>query len=104
MYVEPKNPADLTKWVDGYKRLAKSDPLLLCIDEDFDENIIADSSETHLKLCLKGLEGNHAWIPPINFDPVVSYRETLSEESSKALPLEIRPWAHQGCPHAGWYC
>lgn len=28
--VQPKNPADLPKLVEGLKRLAKSDPLVLC--------------------------------------------------------------------------
>lgn len=32
--VEPKNPQDLPKLVDGMKKLAKSDPLVLCITEE----------------------------------------------------------------------
>jgi len=32
--VEPKNPADLPKLVDGLKKLSKSDPLVVCITED----------------------------------------------------------------------
>ena len=39
--VEPKNPADLLKLVEGLKRLAKSDPMVQCIIEEPREHIIA---------------------------------------------------------------
>jgi elongation factor 2 len=32
--VEPKNPADLPKLVEGLKRLSKSDPMVQCITEE----------------------------------------------------------------------
>merc|ERR1711962_1276859 len=35
--VEPKNPADLPKLVEGLKRLAKSDPMVQCIIEESGE-------------------------------------------------------------------
>jgi elongation factor 2 len=35
-----------------------------------------------LEICLKDLEEDHACIPIKKSDPVVSYRETVSEESS----------------------
>merc|ERR1712117_994935 len=37
--VEPKNPADLPKLVEGLKRLAKSDPMVQCIIEESGEHI-----------------------------------------------------------------
>merc|ERR1711893_177725 len=80
--VEPKNAADLPKLVEGLKRLAKSDPMVQCVIEESGEHIIAGAGELHLEICLKDLEEDHAQIPIKKSDPVVSYRETVSEESS----------------------
>ena len=41
------------------------------------------AGELHLEICLKDLEEDHACIPLKKSDPVVSYRETVSEESDK---------------------
>merc|ERR1711977_558061 len=81
--VEPKNPADLPKLVEGLKRLAKSDPMVQCMIEESGEHIIAGAGELHLEICLKDLEEGHAQIPLKKSDPVVSYRETVSEESNQ---------------------
>jgi elongation factor 2 len=81
--VEPKNPSDLPKLVEGLKRLAKSDPMVQCMIEESGEHIIAGAGELHLEICLKDLEEDHAQIPLKKSDPVVSYRETVSEESSQ---------------------
>uniref|UniRef100_A0A452HXF9 Tr-type G domain-containing protein n=1 Tax=Gopherus agassizii TaxID=38772 RepID=A0A452HXF9_9SAUR len=81
--VEAKNPADLPKLVEGLKRLAKSDPMVQCTVEESGEHIIAGAGELHLEICLKDLEEDHACIPIKKSDPVVSYRETVSEESSQ---------------------
>merc|ERR1711970_1183653 len=81
--VDCKNPADLPKLVEGLKRLAKSDPMVQCIIEESGEHIIAGAGELHLEICLKDLEEDHAGIPLKKSDPVVSYRETVSEESDR---------------------
>merc|ERR1719195_1098342 len=80
--VEPRNAADLPKLVEGLKRLAKSDPMVQCIIEESGEQVIAGAGELHLEICLKDLEEDHAQIPIIKADPVVTYRETVSEKSS----------------------
>merc|ERR1719460_848734 len=80
--VEPRNAADLPKLVEGLKRLAKSDPMVQCMIEESGEHIIAGAGELHLEICLKDLEEDHAQIPIKQSDPVVSYRETVSEESN----------------------
>jgi elongation factor 2 len=69
--------------VEGLKRLAKSDPMVQCIIEESGEHIIAGAGELHLEICLKDLEEDHACIPIKKSDPVVSYRETVSEESDQ---------------------
>merc|ERR1712170_186551 len=81
--VEPKNAADSPKLVEGLKRLAKSDPMVQCVIEESGEHIIAGAGELHLEICLKDLEEDHAQIPIKQSDPVVSYRETVSEESNQ---------------------
>jgi len=80
--VEPRNAADLPKLVEGLKRLAKSDPMVQCMIEESGEHIIAGAGELHLEICLKDLEEDHAQIPIKQSDPVVSYRETVTEESN----------------------
>merc|ERR1719284_1457727 len=51
--------------------------------EESGEHIIAGAGELHLEICLKDLEEDHACIPIKKSEPVVSYRETVSEESSQ---------------------
>ena len=82
--VEPKNPADLPKLVESLKHLSKSAPLVqvLIEDEESEEHIIAGAGELHLEICLKDLEEDNAQIPLKKSVPVMSYRETVSEESS----------------------
>jgi len=80
--VEPKDPQHLPKLVEGLKRLSKSDPMVLCFTEESGEHIIAGAGELHLEICLKDLEEDHAGIPLIKSSPVVSYRETVTADSS----------------------
>jgi len=91
--VEAKNPSELPKLVEGLKRLAKSDPMVLCIIEESGEHIVAGAGELHLEICLKDLEEDHAGIPIKKSDPVVSYRETVLEES-KIMCLSKSPNKH----------
>ena len=81
--VEPKNASELPKLVEGLKRLAKSDPMVQCVIEESGEHIVAGAGELHLEICLKDLEEDHAQIDLKKSDPVVSYRETVSEESAQ---------------------
>lgn len=100
--VEAMNPADLPKLVEGLKRLAKSDPMVQCIFEESGEHIVAGAGELHLEICLKDLEEDHACIPIKKSDPVVSYRETVQEESDQ-ICLSKSPNKHnriymKACP------
>jgi len=82
--VEPKNPADLPKLVEGLKRLAKSDPLVQCTIEESGEHIIAGAGELHLEICLKDLQDEYMGGAELKFsDPVVTFRETVGAESSQ---------------------
>ncbi|GFV31548.1 elongation factor 2 [Trichonephila clavipes] len=91
--VEPQHPSDLPKLVEGLKRLAKSDPMVQCIIEESGEHIVAGAGELHLEICLKDLEEDHACIPLKKTDPVVTYRESVSEES-RIMCLSKSPNKH----------
>ena len=79
--VKPKNPADLPKLVEGLKKLSKSDPLVLCIFEESGENVIAGCGELHVEICLNDLEKDYAQCDIIKSDPVVTYKECMTENS-----------------------
>ena len=81
--VKPKNPADLPKLVDGLKKLSKSDPLVVVEYAESGENVIAGCGELHVEICLNDLEKDFAQCDIIKDDPVVTYKETMTEESSE---------------------
>jgi elongation factor 2 len=82
--VEPKNPADLPKLVEGLKRLSKSDPLVQCTIEESGEHIVAGAGELHLEICIKDLQEEFmGGAPIIVSEPVVSFRETVTAESNQ---------------------
>merc|ERR1719201_1003246 len=90
---EPKNSADLPKLVEGMKRLAKSDPMVLCYTEESGEHIIAASGELHLEICLQDLQNDFMGTEVKVSDPVVSFRETVTEKSP-AICLSKSPNKH----------
>jgi len=82
--VEPKNPADLPKLVEGLKRLSRSDNLVQCTIEESGEHIVAGAGELHLEICIKDLQEEYMGGAPIKVsEPVVSFRETVVETSSE---------------------
>jgi len=101
--VAAKHPNDLPKLVEGLKRLSKSDPLVVCSMEESGEHIIAGCGELHIEICLKDLTEDFMNGAPITIsDPVVSYRETVSDESSRTV-LSKSPNKHnrlyvKACP------
>jgi elongation factor 2 len=81
--VSVKNANDLPKLVNGLKMLSKSDPLVQCITEESGEHIIAGCGELHVEICLKDLIEEYAKCDIKQGDPVVTYKETVNEESSQ---------------------
>jgi elongation factor 2 len=82
--VECKHPSDLPKLVEGLKRLSKSDPMVQTSIEESGEHIIAGAGELHLEICLKDLKEEYCGgIELKTSDPVVSYRETVTETSNQ---------------------
>merc|ERR1712216_713566 len=80
--VKPKDGKDLPKMVEGLKKLSKSDPLVVCTTEESGEHVIAGCGELHVEICLKDLREEYAQCDFTIGDPVVSYRETVTTESS----------------------
>merc|ERR1711865_167500 len=83
--VKPKDGKDLPKLVEGLKKLSKSDPLVVCTTEESGEHVIAGCGELHVEICLKDLREEYAQCDFIMSDPVVSYRETVTELGTQAL-------------------
>lgn len=81
--VDVKNASDLPKLVEGLKKLSKSDPLVLCYTEESGEHIIAGCGELHLEICLKDLIEEYAKCDIKQGDPVVTYKETITDESDQ---------------------
>ena len=81
--VKAKDGKDLPKLVEGLKKLSKSDPLVVCTTEESGEHVIAGCGELHVEICLKDLKDEYAQCDFIVSDPVVSYRETVSEQSGQ---------------------
>ncbi|PNY05139.1 elongation factor 2-like protein [Trifolium pratense] len=78
-----KVASEIPKLVDGLKRLAKSDPMVVCTISETGEHIVAAAGELHLEICLKDLQDDFMNGAEISIsDPIVSFRETVLEKSS----------------------
>lgn len=80
--VNAKNPADLPKLVEGLIKMSKADPLVQVINTET-EHIIAGCGELHLEICLKDLVEDYAKVDIVKSDPVVPYKETVTDKSSQ---------------------
>lgn len=81
--VQPKDLKELPKLVDGLKKLSKSDPLVVCTNEANGQHVVAGCGELHVEICLKDLREEFAQIDIIVSDPVVSYKETITEATTE---------------------
>merc|ERR1712110_1211342 len=81
--VKVKDGKELPKLVEGLKKLSKSDPLVVCTTEESGEHVIAGCGELHVEICLKDLREEYAQCDFVVSDPVVSYRETVTETSNQ---------------------
>jgi len=84
--VDVQNAADLPKLMEGLKRLAKSDPLVLCFTAPTGEHIVAGAGELHLEICIKDLREDFMKGAPIKMgQPVVSFCETIKAKTSMTV-------------------
>lgn len=82
--VKAKHPADLPKLQKGLTKLSKSDPLLKVDLEETGEIILSGSGELHIEICINDLKA-YAQCEIIVSPPIVSYKETITEEVEKPL-------------------
>ena len=78
--VEPVDIKNLSKLQNALKKLATSDPLVVCGINKEGENIIAGAGELHVEICINDLKKLTGF--PINIsEPVVPYCETITKQS-----------------------
>ncbi|EEH09950.1 translocation elongation factor [Histoplasma capsulatum G186AR] len=108
--LEPVNPSDLNKMINGLKLLEKSDPCAVYEVLPSGEHVILTAGELHLERCLKDLRERFAKCEIQAGEAIVPYRETtinapemsppknpdlprgtvLSVSASKQLTIQLR--------------
>jgi elongation factor 2 len=79
--VEAKNMDDLPKLIEALRQFSKEDPTIqVDINEDTGEHLISGQGELHLEVITQRMERNQG-IPVNTGEPIVVYRERISEES-----------------------
>lgn len=80
--VEPVNPSELPKMLDGLRKVNKSYPLLSTKVEESGEHVILGTGELYLDCVMHDLRRMYSEIEIKVADPVVSFCETVVETSS----------------------
>jgi len=80
--VEPVNPSELPKMLDGLRKVNKSYPLLSTRVEESGEHVILGTGELYLDCVMHDLRKLYSEIDIKVADPVVSFCETVVETSS----------------------
>eukprot|EP00727_Mastigamoeba_balamuthi_P012973 m51a1_g8299 putative 116 kda u5 small nuclear ribonucleoprotein component-like (1011) ;mRNA; r:34797-38622 len=80
--VEPLNPSELPKLLDGLRKVNKSYPLAVTKKEESGEHTIVGTGELYLNCIMRDLRELYSDIEIKVSDPVVSFCETVVETSS----------------------
>jgi len=80
--VEPLNPSELPKMVEGLRRINKSYPVATTKVEESGEHVIFGTGELYLDSIMHDLRELYSEIEVKVADPVVGFRETVAETSS----------------------
>ncbi|XP_063704338.1 116 kDa U5 small nuclear ribonucleoprotein component [Culicoides brevitarsis] len=80
--VEPVNPSELPKMLDGLRKVNKSYPLLATRVEESGEHVILGTGELYLDCVMHDLRKMYSEIDIKVADPVVAFCETVVETSS----------------------
>ncbi|XP_061717548.1 116 kDa U5 small nuclear ribonucleoprotein component-like [Cydia pomonella] len=80
--VEPVNPSELPKMLDGLRKVNKSYPLLSTRVEESGEHVVLGTGELYLDCVMHDLRDMYSEIDIKVADPVVSFCETVVETSS----------------------
>nr|KMM71978.1 elongation factor 2 [Coccidioides posadasii RMSCC 3488] len=84
--LEPVNPADLNKMINGLKMLERSDPCAQYEVLPSGEHVILTAGELHLERCLKDLRERYAKCEIQAGESIVPYRETVISSPEMAPP------------------
>ncbi|XP_047538547.1 116 kDa U5 small nuclear ribonucleoprotein component isoform X2 [Vanessa atalanta] len=80
--VEPVNPSELPKMLDGLRKVNKSYPVLSTRVEESGEHVVLGTGELYLDCVMHDLRNMYSEIDIKVADPVVSFCETVVETSS----------------------
>ncbi|XP_033104264.1 116 kDa U5 small nuclear ribonucleoprotein component-like [Anneissia japonica] len=80
--VEPVNPSELPKMLDGLRKINKSYPLITTKVEESGEHVVMGTGELYLDCVMHDLRKMYSEIDIKVADPVVSFCETVVETSS----------------------
>jgi ribosome assembly protein 1 len=84
--LEPDNPADMPKLIEGLRLLNQSDPCVQTLVQETGEHVIVTAGELHLERCLKDLRERFAKVPISASKPLVPFRETAIRVGEMAPP------------------
>ncbi|KAI1373439.1 P-loop containing nucleoside triphosphate hydrolase protein [Hypoxylon crocopeplum] len=87
--LEPVNPADLDKMIEGLKLLVRSDPCAEYEQFESGEHVLLTAGELHLERCLTDLKERFAKCDIQAGEAIVPYRETIVRAD------EMRPPANK---------
>lgn len=89
--LEPENPADLDKMIQGLRLLVQSDPCAEYEQFQSGEHVLLTAGELHLERCLTDLRERFARCEIQAGEPIVPYRETIvrAEEMKPPVSKEL---------------
>ncbi|KAL5520012.1 hypothetical protein ACEPAG_1672 [Sanghuangporus baumii] len=79
--LEPTEPANLPKLIEGLKLLSQADPAVETFQQQTGEHVILTAGELHLERCLKDLRERFSKIDIQPSAPIVPFRETAVKAS-----------------------
>ncbi|KAH8599801.1 P-loop containing nucleoside triphosphate hydrolase protein [Bisporella sp. PMI_857] len=85
--LEPVNPADLEKMIQGLRLLVQSDPCAEYEQFESGEHVLLTAGELHLERCLTDLRDRFARCEIQAGEPIVPYRETTIRADEMKPPV-----------------
>ena len=89
MALEPLNPSELPKMVEGLRRVSKAYPMVKTRVEESGEHVLFGTGELYMDCVLHDLRHVYTDIEVKVSDPVVAFRETVVETSSVKCFAEV---------------
>jgi U5 small nuclear ribonucleoprotein component len=94
--IEPLNPAELPKMVEGLRRVSKAYPMVKTRVEESGEHVLFGTGELYMDCVMHDLRHVYSDVEVKVADPVVSFRETVVDTSSLKCFAEVRNDLWQG--------